>query len=137
MRETLYGRIKAVRALIHSAITTNTNTDGVSVNLDQSGADFRTATLVGAGGAWTDGVYTLTPQESPDGSTWTNIPAARLQGSGVINAANQVVEIGVTPDPGTYPFLRVRVVSTGVTAGAAMQALWLLGSPSSFPVVRP
>lgn len=137
MRDTLYSKVKAVRALNHTAISTNTNTDGVSVGLDQSGADFRVATLIGAGGAWTDGVYTLTPQESADGSTFVNVPADRLQGSGVINAANGIAEIGVIPDPANYPFLRVRVVSTGVTTGAALQALWLLGSPSALPVRRP
>lgn len=137
MKETLVNRVRAVRALNHSSIVTNTNTDGASVGLDQSGADFRTAMLIIAAGAVTDGTYTAVPQESPTGSgSWTDIPAARLVGSAVVDAAHEVGEMGVIPDPGTAPFLRVRVTSTGVTTGGAVQALWLFGSPSSYPVVR-
>jgi len=138
VKETLVNRVRAVRALNHSSITTNTNTDGSSVGLDQSGADFRTAMLVVAAGAVTDGTYTAVPQESPTGSgSWTDVPADRRIGSIALNAANAVGEMGVIPDPGTAPFLRVRITSTGVTTGGAVQALWLFGSPSSYPVVRP
>lgn len=138
MRETLVNRVKAVRALNHSSIVSNTNTDGASVNLDQSGADFRSAMLIVAAGAVTDGTYTAVPQESPTGSgSWTDVPAERRIGSAVVNAANAVGEMGVVPDPSVAPFLRVRITSTAVTTGGAVQALWLFGSPSSYPVVRP
>lgn len=138
MRESLYTRVRALRALNHSAITTATNTDGPALDLDQSGQDYKVAMLVAAMGTWTDGSYAFVPQESADGSTgWTNVPAERLQGSATLGAANAVGEVGVIPDPQNARFLRVRVVSTGVTTGAAAQAVWLLGSPSSLPVRRP
>jgi hypothetical protein len=138
VRESLYSRTRALRALNHTAISTNTSTNGTAVDLDQSGQDFRVALLVAAMGAWTDGSYAFVPQESPDGTTgWVNVPVDRLQGSAALGAANAVGEVGVIPDPQNFRFLRVQVVSTGVTAGAAAQAVWLLGSPSSLPVRRP
>lgn len=138
MRDTLYSRARALRALNHSAISTNTSTNGTAVDLDQTGQDFRVAMLIAAMGAWTDGTYTFVVQESADGSTgWTNVPSDRLQGTAALGAANAVGEIGVIPDPQNARFLRCQVVSTGVTTGAAMQAVWLLGSPSALPVRRP
>jgi hypothetical protein len=60
-----------------------------------------------------------------------------LQGGANLTAANTHVEIGVVPDPANKRFLRVVVTSTVVTTGANIAALFLLGSPSSTPVVRP
>lgn len=135
MRRSINSELKAVRALNVSAINSNTNTDGVSVGLDQSGADFRTCAVVLAAGAVTDGTYTAVPQESLNGSTgWTDIPADRLQGSAAVNAANGVAMMGFTPDPGVAPFVRVRVTSTSVTTGGSISAVMLLGSPGKFPV---
>lgn len=135
MRDTLYGRVKVLSGLDVSAISTSTNTDGTSINLDQSGQDFRSVMMVLTLGARTDGTYTLTPQESVDGSTWTNIPADRLQGTAALATANAIGAIGVIPDPGTAPYVRIRVVSTTVTTGATgVRGVVLLGQGSKFPV---
>lgn len=137
MRESIYSRVRAVRALNTTAVSANGNTDGVSIGLDQTGADFRAASVVALAGAITDGTYTVVPQESANGSTgWTDVPAERLQGTGVLDAANEVAEVGVIPDPGAAPFLRVRIVATSVTTGGSVSAVVLLGSPSSTPVAR-
>lgn len=137
MRESVYSRVKAVRAVNVTAVTANGNTDGVAVGLDQSGADFRVASVVALAGTVTDGTYTVVPQESADGSTgWTNVPAARLQGSAVLTASNGVAEVGVIPDPGVASFLRVRITAASVTTGGSVSAVLLLGSPGSTPVVR-
>lgn len=137
MRESIYNRVKAVRAVNTTAVSANGDTDGVSVGLDQSGADFRVVSVVLLAGALTDGVYTAVPQESANGSTgWTNVPAERLQGSAVVDASHEVGEMGVIPDPGTAPFLRVRVTATGVTTGGGVSAVLLLGAPSSTPIAR-
>lgn len=137
MRETVYNQVRAVHAMNVTAISTDASTDGVSVGLDQSGQDFRVATAVAYCTAYTDGEYAVVPQESANGSTgWTDVPPARVQGSGVLAAANAVAEVGVIPDPATAPFLRVRIASTDTDVGASVGALFLLGSPSSTPVAR-
>lgn len=137
MRSSLYSEVLEIRALNTSAISTNTNTDGASIGLDQSGSDFRYVLFVLAAGAVTDGTYTAVPQESANGSTgWTDVPAARLQGSAALTAANTVKAIGVIPDPGTAPFVRVRVTSTAVTTGGSISAIALLSSGDRVPVRR-
>jgi hypothetical protein len=137
MRRSLYAQVKAVRAVNSTAVSGNGNTDGTAVGLDQAGADFRTASVVLLAGVLTDGTYTAVPQESANGSTgWTNVPADRLQGSAVVDASHEVAELGVIPDPGVAPFLRVRVTATAVTTGGSVAAVLLLGSPSSTPIAR-
>ncbi len=137
MRDTVYSHVKAVHALDVTAISTDTNTDGTAVGLDQSGRDYRTAMVVAYCSAYTDGEYAVVPQEcaTADG-TWSNVPAARKQGSGVLTAANGVAEVGVVPNPAEFPFLRVRITSTETDTGASVGALLLLGQPLKTPIVR-
>lgn len=138
MRKSVYTRNKCVRALNHTAVSGNGNSDGASIDLDQSGADYRTIMFVLLVGTRTDGTYTAVPQESADGSTgWTNVPADRLQGSAALAAANAVGEVGVIPDPSNSPFLRLRVTAASVTTGGIVSAVAVLGEPSSYPVPRP
>lgn len=137
MRDTVYSHVKAVHALDVTAIGTDTDTDGSAVGLDQSGKDYRAAMVVAYCTAYTDGEYEVVPQESPNGSTgWVNVPAARLQGSGTLSAANGVAEVGVIPNPAEYPHLRVRITSTDTDTGASVGALLLLGQPLKTPIVR-
>lgn len=136
MRDTLYSSVKTVRALNVTAVSGNGDTDGSAISLDQSGADFRVVTFVLMIGARTDGTYTVVPQESVNGSDWTNVPASRLQGSAVSLAANGVAEVGVIPDPAVAPSLRMRVTATLVTSGASISGVALLGQPSSYPIAR-
>lgn len=137
MRSSLYSNVLPVRALNTTAIGSNTTTNGASIGLDQSGSDFRSVLFVIAAGAVTDGTYTAVPQESPTGSgSWTNVPADRIQGSAALTAANSVGSLGVVPDSGTAPFLRLTVVSTVVTTGASISAIALLSSGDSVPVRR-
>jgi|1185.fasta_scaffold321152_1 hypothetical protein len=135
MREVLYNRVKAIQALNSSSITTNTTTDGTSVGVLQSNKNYRQAMFVATCTARTDGTFTLTPQESPTGSgSWTDVPAARLHGSGALTAANTVAEIGVTPDPNVAPFLRLRITSTGVTSGGTVTGCVLLTGARFTPI---
>lgn len=137
MRESVYGRVLSVRAMNVTSVADDANTDGVTINLDQTGRDFRVLSFVLMAGAVTDGVFTAVPQESADGSTgWTDVPADRLQGAAVVDAANEVAEIGVVPNPGVARYVRLRVVSTETTSGGSVSAIALLGSPSSTPIVR-
>lgn len=136
MRDTLYSRTKVVSALDVSAITTSTTTNGTSVGLAQSGQNFRSVLFILTLGARTDGTYTLVAQESADGSTgWANVPAARVQGAAALATANSVGVVGVVPDPGNAPFVRLTVVSTTVTTGATgIRGVVLLAEGSVNPV---
>ena len=140
MRRSIYNSVRAVPAVNVTAVGANGNTDGPAIGLDQSGADYGTASLVLFTGARTDGTFTAVVQESANGTTgWTDVPASRLQGSAVLNAANAVAELGVIPDPARAPFLRVRVAATAVgteAGGGTVGAVLLLGSGSRTPVAR-
>src|SRR6187551_2242341 len=128
MREPVYTRVKTLRAVNHTAVVANGDTDGTAIGLDQSGVDFRSVMFVLMVGTRTDGTYTAVPQESANGSTgWTAVPAERLLGSAAVAAANGVGEIGVIPDPSSSPFVRLRVTATTVTTGAVISAVALLG----------
>lgn len=138
MRWTVYNHVKAVASLNVATISSNTTSNGTAVDLDQSGQDFRVVTMVAIAGTMTDGTYAFKVQESADGSTgWTDVPAARLQGSNPSIAAsedNVVKEVGVIPEPGTARFLRAVVTSTGVTTGGVVGAILLLGGANKAPV---
>lgn len=137
MRDSLYPKVKALHALNLTAISADTDTNGASINLDQSGRDYRTAMFVAYAATVTDGNFAVVPQESANGTDWTDVPATRLQGSGAITASNTVAEVGVIPDPAVSPYLRVRITSTETDSGGSIGAVLLLGSPGSTPIVRP
>lgn len=135
MATTVYNSTKVVRAVNTTTVTTNTNTDGVAIGLDQSGQDFRSVAFVLSLGDVTDGTFTAVPQESADGSTgWTNVPADRLQGSAALTTDHAVGMVGVLPNPGVSPFVRLRVTSTVVTSGGPVSAVALLSQGSKQPV---
>jgi hypothetical protein len=135
MRENLYLKTKSVHALNSTAISSNGNTDGAAVGLGQSGQNYRSALFIAECTARTDGTFTLVPQESATSAgTYTDVPAARLLGpSGTITAANAVADVGVIPDPGTYPWLRLRITASAVTTGGTVTAVAVLGAPSNLP----
>lgn len=134
MRDTIYNRVLGVLAVNTTAISANGNTDGASIELDQSGQDFRSVMFVAQMGARTDGTYTLVPQESPTGSVWTDVPAARLLGSGALVLANTIAQMGIIPDPVNFPFVRLRITATVVTTGGTVSAVALVGEGSRTPV---
>jgi hypothetical protein len=137
MRESIYSRVLAVRAVDTTTIDGEGDTDGASVGLNQGGADFRVACVVLMAHDVTDGTYTATVQESADGATgWTDVPAARLEGAASVSAANEVAQVGVVPDPAASPFLRARVTASDITTGGTVSAVLLLGSPSALPVTH-
>jgi hypothetical protein len=137
MREPVYTRVKTLRAINHTSVVANGDTDGTAIGLDQSGVDFRSVMFVAMLGTRTDGTYTAVPQESANGTTgWVNVPAERLLGSAALATANGVGEVGVIPDPYNFPFVRLRVTAATVTTGAIVSAVALLGEPSGYPVWR-
>lgn len=138
MRESIYNGVKAVAAVPLTAIAANGATNGTTVDLTQVDFNFRSVELIVMTGTLTDGTYTVTVQESANGTTgWTNIPATRLQGTLTAITATQdnaIVEIGVIPDPGNARFLRAVVTAAAVTTGGTVSAIFLLASGSRTPV---
>jgi len=113
-----HNRISAVNAFSAATIATNTNTDGVTVDLQ----GFDSCEIIARTGAWTDGSYALQVLESDaSGSGFAAAPASSVLGpSAAIGAANTVARIGYV---GTKRYVRLRIVSTGTTSGASLSAV--------------
>jgi hypothetical protein len=117
----LHNKTQAVNAFSAATIATNTTTAGVTV--DCQGYD--AVELIARAGAWTDGSYALSITESDaSGTGFTAAPAASVLGAGQsIGAANTVKKLGYV---GSKRYIRLSIVSTGVTSGASLSAVALL-----------
>lgn len=136
MRENLYLKAKSFQALNSTAISSSGNTDGTAIGLGQSGQNYKSVMFTLTCTARTDGTFTLVPQECATSTgTWADVPTARVLGpSGTLTAANTCADVGVIPDAGTYPWVRLRVTASAVTTGGTVTAVALLGAPSNLPV---
>jgi hypothetical protein len=135
MRRELYRICKAQQALNVASISTNTNTDGTAVDVTGSGQNYRSVMFVAECTARTDGSYALVPIEcATSGGSYTAVPAERVLGpSAALAAVNTCQSVGMIVDPAA-PFVKLRVTSTGVTSGASVTAVALLGHGSNYPV---
>ena len=122
---------KIVNALTAAAISSNTTTSGVAV--DTQG--YQGATFVLDCSAYTDGTYTPNIQESDvSGSGYTDVSDAfltNLESTAAVSAKDGVKAIGVLQHK---RYLRVQLVSTGVSSGATLLARALLHNPRHLPV---
>lgn len=119
MRAGLYHITKHVNGFTTATINSNTTTNGVTVDLQQTtGGDWRTALFLVFAGTVTDGTYTLGVQDSPDNSTWTTQTASdlRLGPSSTITSTGGTAEVEYT---GNQRYCRLIIVSTGVTTGGS------------------
>lgn len=136
MRDTLYTDCLARMALT-SAARTNGTANGTTVDLGVFGNDFRTAYFVVTTGTITDGTHAITIEDSPDGSSWTAVPADRRQGSlPSIGASddNVVFEFGYIP--GIVQYVRLVATTSGATTGGIFSAVAVLSGGSTSPVAR-
>lgn len=135
MRRELYRTCKATQALNLASISSNTNTDGTAIDVSGSGQNYRSVMFVAECTARTDGSYALSVLESAtSGGSYAAVPAERLLGpSAALAAVNTCQSVGAIVDPAT-PFLKLRVTSTGVTSGASVTAVALLGNGSNYPI---
>lgn len=125
--------IKVEKALNIGAISTNTTTAGTSVSL----FGFNSLTFVIQSGTLTDGTYTPKIEDSEDNSTFTEVTdATKLLGT-IANATfttgnnNLVKTIGYI---GNKPYVKLSIVSTGVTSGGTLGATAIKGHPTNLPV---
>lgn len=99
--------ISVVETLSPNIVTSTTS--GSTVDL----AGFQKAAFVAHIGTITDGTYAFDPEESDDGSSWSNIDSADLSGSftNATSAADDTIqEVGYL---GTKRYIRCNVTVTG------------------------
>ena len=124
---------KLVTARNSATISSNTTTVGVEVDTQGFGA----VTLAIQSATITDGVYTpLIEETDTTGTGYTTVAALDLTVTPasiafIATDDNVVKKIGYT---GSKRFIRLSLVSTGVTTGGAIGALAILGEPSHAPV---
>lgn len=136
MRSTLYSH-SLVRAALTSAARTNGTVNGTTVDLGVFGNDFRSVLFVVYTATVTDGTHTISIQDSPDGSAWSAVDAAAVQGTApaiTSTADDTVYEFGYIP--GTRQYVRLVAVTAGATTGGVFGAVAVLGTASSSPVAR-
>lgn len=124
--------IKQELALNIAAISSDTTTAGNEIDT----AGYGSLTLIPATGALTDGTYTILVEESDtSGSGFTAVADDFLIGTeagAAITTANTATKIGVVSKK---RYIKASIVSTGVTTGATVGVVAILGSPLHAPVV--
>lgn len=129
----LYSQVKVQRALAHTAISSNTTTAGAVIDLQ----GYESALFVIQSATITDGTYTPLIEEcDTSGGTYTAVDDADLtntEASVAFVAADDNVakKIGYI---GTKRYVKLSLVSTGVTSGGGLSATAVLGHPNLAPV---
>lgn len=133
MRTTLYNIARA-KATLPIALRTNGTANGTTVDLHENKDASRSAMLIVQSGTITDGSHAITLQESDNGSAWSNVAAAELQGAPpTINATDDdlLYEVGYV---GSKRYLRAVAVTSGATTGGTFGAVLLRGFPRRHPI---
>lgn len=114
-----------------AAITTNTNTDGAIIDT----AGFQSLEYYIQSATITDGTYVVQLFHGDDSglSDAAQVTGELILGSASFVAAddNTVKRVGYI---GKKRYVRIRIVSTGVTTGGTLGAVAVLGTPSHAPV---
>lgn len=132
MQSSLSDKTSYFHSLAPQTIATDTTTNGSGVNL--AGNDvYNSAAFVVHTGSYTDGTFTFAFQESTDGgSSWSDIADADLDGSEpVVDASGDADSTFVVGYLGTADDVRIQVVSTSTSSGAAMSGLVACGDARS------
>ncbi|MGW9371191.1 hypothetical protein ACWGVR_14410 [Streptomyces xanthophaeus] len=136
MRQSLYNVALAKSTILPAAAKTTT-TSGTAVDRMTDTGGFRSALILIHTGVVTDGTHTVEVQDSPNGSDWTAVADAYLQGAEpAITSSNdeRIHEIGYV---GHQRYLRVVVTVSGTpSTGGLYSAVILLGWPRSMPPTR-
>lgn len=126
-----HSRMKSLLALDVAAITSDTTTDGNSIDT----VDFESLEFTLFTGAFTDGAYDVQLEESDTGAFGGEenvVVADDLIGTPTqLAAANALTRIGYI---GKKQFCRLSVVSASTTSGATLGAVATLGRPRTMPV---
>jgi len=136
MKDSLYDDTIVRPALAIATRTANTAVNGLTVDMTYQKNMFRSIMFVIQTGTVTDGTTTFTMQDSDDGSGWTAVNSAFVQGTlPVVTSTNDdiVYEVGYT---GERRYVRLVATQAGATSGATIGALAILSSPRKTPVSR-
>ncbi|MFI6296714.1 hypothetical protein ACIBEJ_34350 [Nonomuraea sp. NPDC050790] len=131
----LYNNVLLKQSLL-PATRTNGTVNGTAVDRKEDGNDYQAVLVLVTAGTITDGTHTIEVQDGDDGTNFTAVADAFLQGAEpAIVAAddNKDYAIGYT---GLKRYVRVSVTTAGATSGGTFGAVVLLGSPAVAPVVR-
>lgn len=123
--------LKSVKALNIGTINSNTTTAGNSI--DTKG--FESLTLFVELGARTDGSFLPLVQDSDDNITFADVVDQFLIGTeaeALVNTANTIKSIGYV---GKKRYVKLSLVSTGVTTGATASATAILSNAYSNPII--
>jgi len=122
--------LKNLNALTPAAISSNTTTVGIEI--DSIG--FNSLTFLNRCSAFSDGVFTpLIEATDVSGSGYVTITGDSIIGTeakAALSAAGDS-KVGIAA---IYRYYRISFVSTGVSTGATLDSVALLGSPRSAPV---
>lgn len=124
-------RKKVVNLLALQNITSNTTTNGSAVSIE----GFNSATIIFETGARTDGSYEILVSYSDDNITFTSAADYLIATTAekTINTANTIKTIGLKS---ALKWVKIAVVSSGVTAGALVGAKLVLEHPQYAPVTQ-
>jgi hypothetical protein len=123
-----YNKMAYVNALTPNVkITASTNGVAVDLSSVNNGANKLVFALVS--GTITDGTYTFKLQDSPDNSTWTDVPAVYQQGPSVASftsatTAGTTVKLGYLGNTnGANRYVRVVVAVASATTGGFISGI--------------
>ncbi|WP_330253136.1 hypothetical protein OG874_00525 [Nocardia sp. NBC_00565] len=137
MRETLYVKTLVRVALPATVLDDDEATNGTTVDLGVFGNDFRTVMFVVQTGTVTDGTHAFTLEESVNGTDWTAVPAARVQGVlPTVAAAHDDAVFSFGYIPSTQQYVRCVVTSASTTTGGVIGAVAVCSEGSNSPVAR-
>lgn len=121
----LYSNLSAATTLAPAARTANAT--GTTVDLQ----NFDGALIQALVGTITDGTHSLTVQESADGTTFTDVDAADMQGSFAALASGTNQKVGYL---GSKRYVRVNAGVSGATSGGVYGVLVVRGAARKYPV---
>lgn len=135
MRQSLYSVARAKLALT-LAVRTNGTATGTTVDLNENKDASRSAMLIVYSGTITDGSHAVILQESDNGSAWSTVAAADLQGSApTITATDDdaMWELGYL---GSKRYIRASITTSGATTGGTFGAVIVRAFPRRTPIAH-
>lgn len=123
-----------VKKAFDAAPSSNTTTAGVIIDT----LGFRSVTFALLVHAFTDGVYTPLVQHGDtanlsDAAAVDDTHLIGTEAAAAVDADDEITTVGYT---GLKRYVRMQVVSTGVTTGASLYGVCILGHPEAAPVTQ-
>jgi hypothetical protein len=134
VRRSVYTNVTPRASLAIASRTANATVNGTAVDRNVGGNMHRTAMVVVHTGTITDGTHTIEVQDSDDGTTFTAVADAFLQGTEPAIGVADDDKLFVIGYIGVRRYLRVSVTTAGATGGGTLGAVVLLGEPRRGPV---